>query len=79
MALALAAASKFFGLAVVITIADGWTPQNWPWGFLVALSGPFVIATVLIAAVSPGGPAAVAALVLAVRFLVTGTGRRRAA
>jgi hypothetical protein len=39
---------KFLAIAVAGTLEAGWQPQYLPWGFLVVISGPFLIATLLI-------------------------------
>jgi hypothetical protein len=39
---------KFLAIAVAGTLESGWQPQYLPWGFLAVISGPFLIATVLI-------------------------------
>ena len=39
---------KFLAIAVAVALEEGWQPQYLPWGFLVVISGPFLIAALLI-------------------------------
>jgi hypothetical protein len=59
---------KFLAIAVAGTLEAGWQPQYLPWGFLAVISGPFLIATILIGRFPRSGTAV---LMVASAVLVT--------
>jgi hypothetical protein len=67
---------KFLAIAVAVALEAGWQPQVLPWGFLVVISGPLLLATVLLGRFPRSGTAVlmVASAVLVaicVLYLVT--------
>jgi hypothetical protein len=67
---------KFLAITVAVALEAGWQPQYLPWGFLVVISGPFLIATVLIGRFPRSGTAVLmlgsaVLITICVLFLVT--------
>jgi signal transduction histidine kinase len=58
---------KFLAIAVAVALEEGWQPQYLPWGFLVVISGPFLVAALLIGRFPRSGAALLMVAALGLR------------